>query len=678
MMKILTLIISSTLFMKKLRSKPWVNLHIQKLIKHRDRLLRKLRKSHSKATEELYKKFRNRVVSENRKSKIKYYESYFQSNKSNIKSLWKGIKSIINTKARNTIQSISQLVVNGITHQDPQKMANVFNNFFVNVSALVCSEIPRSKKSPIDYLGCRNPNSIYLNPIIHTEIDDIISLLQNGKSTGPFSIPVKLLKVLKPYISQPLANIFNQSIILGIFPDKLKYAKVISIHKKGSPTDPSNYRPISLLSIFSKIFEKLMHKRLYEFLDKMNIFYSLQFGFREKHSTNHALISMTESIRNTIDNGKFGCGVFIDLKKAFDTVNHDILLKKLEHYGVRGIALDWFASYLSNRKQYVSVNGHISDYLNITCGVPQGSVLGPLLFLIYINDLPNISKLLSFYLFADDTNIYFEAPDMFTLQKIMNRELRYVKKWLDANKLALNIEKTNFVVFHSTAKKVHEPVVLKFGRKKISRVKYVKFLGVLLDETLSWKYHLIELSRKLSRTAGVMYKLRHFAPLDTLKSVYYALFYPFLTYGITVWGATHEKFLHPVSVCQKKAIRAMTFNDPLAHTSPIFSELQLLKLEDIHCLHISSFVYECHNKLAPIHFRDYFTQMSESHSYNTRGAARGDFFLVRKNTLQYGLRSICFNGAKLWNTIPSDIRNSPSIRNFKNKLKKRFLQSYGD
>ena len=195
----------------------------------------------------------------------------------------------------------------------------------------------------------------------------------------------------------------------------------------------------------------------------MNIFYSLQFGFREKHSTNHALISMTESIRNTIDNGKFGCGVFIDLKKAFDTVNHDILLNKLEHYRVSGIALDWFASYLSNRNQYVSVNGHMSDYLNITWGVPQGSVLGPLLFLIYINDLPNISKLLSFYLFADDTNIYFEAPDMFILQKIMNRELRYVKKCLDANKLALNIEKTNFVVFHSTAKKANEPVVLKFG-----------------------------------------------------------------------------------------------------------------------------------------------------------------------------------------------------------------------
>ena len=230
-----------------------------------------------------------------------------------------------------------------------------------------------------------------------------------------------------------------------------------------------------------------MLKRLYNYLDSTNIFYPLQFGFRQNHSTNHALISMTESIRNTIDNGKFGCGVFIDLKKAFDTVNHSILITKMEHYGIRGIALDWFTSYLSNRMQYVSINGHISEYRHISCGVPQGSVLGPLLFLLYINDLPNVSKHLSFYLFADDTNIYFEANDLLTLQKVMNRELRHVKKWLDANQLALNIDKTNFVVFHSPEKNLMEPIILKFGLKKISRANKVKFLGVLLDETLSWK-----------------------------------------------------------------------------------------------------------------------------------------------------------------------------------------------
>ena len=167
---------------------------------------------------------------------------------------------------------------------------------------------------------------------------------------------------------------------------------------------------------------------------------------------------MTEEIRNTIDKGNYGCGVFIDLKKAFDTVNHSILLKKLEHYGIRGVALDWFCSYLSNRKQYVSVNGHISETLQIRCGVPQGSVLGPLLFLIYINDLPSVSKCLTFCLFADDTNIYFEASDLFTLQKVINRELRHAKKWLDANKLDSNVDKTNFVIFHSHAKKLTEPI----------------------------------------------------------------------------------------------------------------------------------------------------------------------------------------------------------------------------
>ena len=200
-----------------------------------------------------------------------------------------------------------------------------------------------------------------------------------------------------------------------------------------------------------------MLKRLYEYLDNLNTFYPLQFGFGEKHSTNHALISMTESIKSTIDNGNYGCGVFIDLKKAFDTVNDSILLKKMEHYGIRGIALNWFTSYLSYRKQYVSVIGHTSECLKTPCGVPQGSILGPLLFLIYINDLPNVSKHLLFYLFADDTNIYFEAKDLGALQRIMSRELRHVKKRLEADKLALNIEKTNFVVFHSLLKNSLNP-----------------------------------------------------------------------------------------------------------------------------------------------------------------------------------------------------------------------------
>ena len=182
-----------------------------------------------------------------------------------------------------------------------------------------------------------------------------------------------------------------------------------------------------------------MHKRLYEFLESHSILYENQFGFRKKNSTEYALMDITEKIKETIDSGKFGCGIFIDLKKAFDTVNHKILLSKLEHYGVRDVLLNWFESYLTGRKQFVSFNGESSDLKNISCGVPQGSVLGPLLFLIYINDLPNVSEKLKFFLFADDTNIYYESNDLKDLENVINCELKHLSLWLKVNRLALNI-----------------------------------------------------------------------------------------------------------------------------------------------------------------------------------------------------------------------------------------------
>ena len=221
-----------------------------------------------------------------------------------------------------------------------------------------------------------------------------------------------------------------------------------------------------------------MHKRLYEFLEEHKILFEKQFGFKRKSSTAHSLIEITEQIKTSIDEGKYGCGIFIDLKKAFDTVNHKILLMKLEHYGIRGELLKWFESYLTNRKQYVFYNGVSSDTKNVTCGVPQGSVLGPLLFLVYINDLPNISEKLNFFLFADDTNIYFESRNLALLEKTVNEELKKLSLWLNLNRLALNISKTNFVIFRANRALTHN-VTLIMNRKALIQKDHVKYLGVL-------------------------------------------------------------------------------------------------------------------------------------------------------------------------------------------------------
>ena len=555
--------------------------------------------------------------------------------------------------------------------------------FFVNIGPSTELNIPEAVNiNPKIFLKDRQEVNFLIAHISEEEVIGIINALEN-KTSGPTSIPIKMLKMIPDLIIIPLCRIINMSFITGVFPEILKIVKVIPVHKGGSTQDMNNFRPISLLSIFDKIMEKLLHKRLYDFLEKNNILFKNQFGFRKNNSTIFALLQITEKIRESIDKGKYGCGIFIDLRKALDTVNHQILLQKLDHYGIRGSALSWFESYFDNRRQYVYFNGESSDLKSISCGVPQGSVLGPLLFLLYINDLPNISSLFDFYLFADDTNLYYEDVSfLISLEQKINKELKKLNLWLNVNRLSLNIAKPNFVIFHSYNKPLKGRVTIVIKKKAIAEKSAIKYLGVTIDSTLSWNDHILNISKKISRAIGVMFKIRPFVNTAILKNLYYALIYSHLVYAIQIWGSACDTHLMRLMVLQKRALRLMVYEDfndipgPLAASAPIFAKLEILKLKDIFIFQISRFIHNCLRSKINNNFHNWFILNNEIHNYHTRSNYQIAFNIIVTNNLfipiarttNYGLKLTKVIGPKIWNSIPWEIRKITSICGFKKSL----------
>ena len=655
---------------KSFKDKPFITKGIKVSIKYRNKLYRKYLDNPNNINEAVWKRFRNKTNAVIKILQENYYKKIINSNNNSSKQFWKTFGNILN-KNKKRHKKIVNLNIDNTIVDDNQKITESFNDFFCQIGTNLASKFSNNENDQFkNYLNDPANQSLFLYKVKQFEIENAISNLKNSNSSGHDEITLKFVKLSSPILIPSLERIFNLSISSGIYPSQLKIAKVIPIFKKGDSKSLNNYRPISILSTINKIFEKVLYARLIDYIEKHNIFYKYQFGFRKKHSTEHALIEIVDQIRLSIDNNQLTCGIFIDLSKAFDTVNHDILLSKLEHYGIRGNALDLFKSYLRDRKQFTVLEGKNSKTSSIDCGVPQGSVLGPLFFLLFINDLPNCCPLGKIRIFADDTNVFFHSENIKELISTAKTIMIQLNSWFNSNKLTLNANKSSFTIFKSINKHIYLPKSIEFLNFKIERTASIKFLGIILDQHLTWEQHINEVCNKLRSLFHVFYSIRRYLAKENIKTLYYTLIYSRIKYGLAVYGQAGITKLNKIQFLQNQLLKVLSSKKFRYSTDKLHNEFEILKVKDMVNQEILTFVHNYFSNSLPTAFNNYYETLISIHGINTR---HGSNINKIPHRTKMGALSIKIHGAELWNKLDNNLKSISHVKCFRFRYKNSII-----
>ena len=671
---------------------PWMSSHLLRCRLRRDELSKLRYVDRTGESEEVFREYRNHYNRNVRAAKREYYRKSIREAGKDSKKMWSTMKTALGLNKK--MESCTHLTIDGVKIEDKKRIADTFNDYLTKLGPKLTPEIPNTNKNFISYLPPPIQNNLYITPLYPFKTINIIRSIKPKKSRDNNGLSMFIISYCAERISHPLTHIYNLSISSGTFPERMKVSKVSILHKSGPTDEPDNFRGISLIDNMSKPLEKHFSNSLVDFLNDNEFFSKYQYGFRRGYSTIHNLLNLSNLIIDAISRNTSCMSIFLDVRKCFDMIDREKLFQKLHYCGVRGVTLSWIKSYYQNRKQRVHFAGTFSDMLDILLGVLQGSVLGPILFLIFINDITNISEEFIISLFADDAFAFISRENLTDLIRSAQEIVSKILEWYHSNSLLVHPRKTNVVIFQSPRVRLtDEEQQLKdnfevyidmnnFGenlQEKITKLELVtarnggsvKHLGMLLDETLSFKYHITSIYNKNSKIIYSMRLMRHILDKRHLRLLYSSYIKSYIDYSSILLCGIPESLLKPILTQQKKAIRIIEGLGQREHTAEYFKINLILPFPLLIKFNCSIFMHKYKFGLQPNVFDNVWPQLADQHRYLTRN--RTNFAYITGITRNFILNAPLHNLPTIYNNLPNELKLIEDQKEFKRKCFTHFL-----
>ena len=670
---------------------PYINNYILKCKAFKNTLYRIKCNDPSEFNTARYNAYRNEYFRSVRRSKKNYFQNQIKSAGKDGKKVWSVLREVLGVKKHTKTMDYLEVGDRKIT--DKQEIANHFNNFFSNLGANLTPDIPISNKNFREFLPPRIEDTIFVPPLTLQKTFELITSIKPKESQDFFDVSMKLLCRTAGPITAPLQYIYNLSISTGVFPDLMKISKVVLVYKSGPISVVEAYRGVSMIASFSKPLERYLYTSIYDFLDERNFFNMRQFGFRRGYNTSHNVLNLMNLVAKAFIDGQVCSILLLDIKKAFDLVDRDILLAKLYHYGIRGVIYDWFVSYFSSRRQKVFFGGEYSSTLEeILIGILQGSCLGVLMFLIFINDLDSSCREAIFNLFCDDTLIFLKSDNFTNLIQTINRVLPQANDWYAANKLIINSLKTKIILFKTPRQVIPAneidllnefPVYIdsnNYGERdpgkivKLDKVdcnheneknRWAKHLGIRLDSKLKFTYHWGDLHSRLQRAIFSLRVMKNVLDMQHLKMLYFAYVHSIIEYSIIVFTGVTDGQASIIHKLQKKCARIITNSSSTAHSAPLFKQLRILPFKELRDYNIMLFMHKYINGQQPDIFDNTWQYRRQLHSYNTRH--RNDLH-VDSTTRNFIFNLPLIQFPIVYNSLPENLKTIQDFKLFKKRV----------